>query len=610
MEERNDAAPDGTSASEHTKNGNVAAAVAPDDTSARSDETEEVPLQPRKRTRPLRLTVPTTPAPPPVKRDEELKRRQKEAAEVQKKALQIACYCMFLALLRRDPLHLFASPAQAEGYAEMIKNPIDFSMIRDDVLAGKYSTIGSFCSDVRLLCENALAFNAPTSIYYKTAEEMHNLVATMQKRSTNWMGAIKDAHAAFLSRRKTAKRRTSSSKPTPSEENGDTSDADDEDDPLGELRKVWPEAARMFDKGDEFRSMMESDFMRTKENEIAYYGSIAVCRAAAAAEASLAPYPDSGAHHAVVSKRKYYDDETLRVLVDEKAANVPRPQLKVVSSWREEAVVRLAKKVQKARLEKQTISEHGCSRCEPIDKASLKPMSDQPVKVRKKDPDYSRVAASRTGFSTGLGSENTRKRVETRAKLSYEDQIASVGDSCVSVRGSRVHGMGLFADQTFKKGEVVAEYRGEYVTNALADKREKHYRDQRIQDYQFRSSDMIVDATMKGGAARYINHNCSPNCLAKIIAHKDNPKLKRLMIIAQRDIVLNEEISYDYQFPLELNLGARVPCNCGSDQCRGFMNWDLPEKGSNNRALLVQKRGANIRDRIRRFGRPLKRDES
>jgi hypothetical protein len=81
------------------------------------------------------------------------------------------------------------------------------------------------------------------------------------------------------------------------------------------------------------------------------------------------------------------------------------------------------------------------------------------------------------------------------------------------------------------------------------------------------------------------------------------------MIMALRKIDINEEITYDYQFPLELDLNARIPCNCLANDCRGFMNWDLPEKGSNNRAILVQKRGANMRDRIRRLGRPLKRDE-
>ena len=52
----------------------------------------------------------------------------------------------------------------------------------------------------------------------------------------------------------------------------------------------------------------------------------------------------------------------------------------------------------------------------------------------------------------------------------------------VSVQGSRTHGWGLFCDKPFSKGEVVAEYIGEYVTDAVADEREKYYRKQRIQD--------------------------------------------------------------------------------------------------------------------------------
>eukprot|EP00540_Astrosyne_radiata_P003272 CAMPEP_0116838556 /NCGR_PEP_ID=MMETSP0418-20121206/9280_1 /TAXON_ID=1158023 /ORGANISM="Astrosyne radiata, Strain 13vi08-1A" /LENGTH=112 /DNA_ID=CAMNT_0004468575 /DNA_START=18 /DNA_END=356 /DNA_ORIENTATION=- len=112
---------------------------------------------------------------------------------------------------------------------------------------------------------------------------------------------------------------------------------------------------------------------------------------------------------------------------------------------------------------------------------------------------------------------------------------------------------------------------------------------------------------MKGGHARYINHNCNPNCIAKYVDGNPSKYLKRVMIIAQRDIAAREEITYDYQFPLELDLEARIPCNCGSLLCRGFMNWDLPEKGSKNRVVRTQKRGGNMRDRIRRLGRPLKK---
>ena len=181
-----------------------------------------------------------------------------------------------------------------------------------------------------------------------------------------------------------------------------------------------------------------------------------------------------------------------------------------------------------------------------------------------------------------------------------EAKSATARDRSVTVRGSNIQGWGLFADHPFKKGELVAEYVGEYVVNPMADKREKFYEERRIQDYQFRvTANLVIDATKLGGHARYINHSCDPSCLAKIIdGDPPNKHLKRVVVISQRDIQAGEEITYDYQFPLELNLDARIPCNCGSKGCRGFMNWDLPESGSLvARASTRQGR----RDRIRRL---------
>jgi histone-lysine N-methyltransferase SETD1 len=208
-----------------------------------------------------------------------------------------------------------------------------------------------------------------------------------------------------------------------------------------------------------------------------------------------------------------------------------------------------------------------------------------------------------------MGSAKTLARVEHSHS---EKPDLYVANACTSVRGSKIHGWGLFAEQRFKKGDFVAEYVGEYVTNSVADAREAAYQARRIQDYQFRVDEkLVIDATLNGGNGRYINHNCNPNCISKIILGESEggeSQRRRVLFVALRDIEINEEITYDYQFPLEMNLKNRIPCNCQSDDCRGFMNWDIPEKGS-NRALLIQKRGANIRDRIRRLGRPLKRDE-
>lgn len=547
---------------------------------------------------------------PESDRQQFLKHHKKEMSELQKKTTQVACYGILLALMRRDPLHLFEQPVTAEGYFTVVQNPIDLCKIRENVLAGKYSTLVAFISDARLLCENALAYNAPASIYYKTAKEMHGALAVMQTRANEWMSTIKGSYSSFLQRQDVPERI-----PRLEGESNDSTDSVPAD-PFEELRKTWPEGVQMLENEESLRRIIASDFMRTKENETAFYGSLAIRRVAAAAEAALAPYSDSCGLYSVVAKRNHEEDEALRDHIDAKVAAIGFPQLKTVSTWREESVVRLVRKVQKLRLERKTTSENGCSRCDGtvvIDAerktAALNSDILNPARPKKKaDVDVSRVAPSRVILATGLASAKTCQRIVNRNQESGCDTVV---DACVSVRGSKVHGMGLFADQPFSKGDVVAEYIGEYVVNPVADEREKIYGEQRIQDYQFRLDDkLVIDATTKGGWARYINHNCTPNCKTMIIPGKEpTPHLRRVIIVAQRSIDLNEELSYDYQFPLELDLRARIPCNCQSDQCRGFMNWDLPEKGSNNRALLVQKRGANMRDRIRRLGRPLKRDE-
>jgi len=117
------------------------------------------------------------------------------------------------------------------------------------------------------------------------------------------------------------------------------------------------------------------------------------------------------------------------------------------------------------------------------------------------------------------------------------------------------------------------------VFHAVADARELRYKKLRIQGYQFRvSSELVIDATLKGHLARFLNHSCEPNCVASITDGKTPfEHLKRVFIISQREIFPGDEITYDYQFPLELDPERRIPCSCGSKQCRGFMNWDSPE---------------------------------
>ncbi len=125
----------------------------------------------------------------------------------------------------------------------------------------------------------------------------------------------------------------------------------------------------------------------------------------------------------------------------------------------------------------------------------------------------------------------------------------------------------------------------------------------------------IIDATKKGNIARFINHSCDvsaplpspppassltsccifyvqPNCYPRVITVGG---VKRIVIYSKTSIAVvrcdafpvrligsrrsralflcfmsqNEELTYDYKFPLEVD---KIPCLCGAAKCRGSLN--------------------------------------
>ncbi|XP_064595526.1 LOW QUALITY PROTEIN: histone-lysine N-methyltransferase 2A-like [Liolophura sinensis] len=137
----------------------------------------------------------------------------------------------------------------------------------------------------------------------------------------------------------------------------------------------------------------------------------------------------------------------------------------------------------------------------------------------------------------------------------------------VGVYRSVIHGRGLFCKRNIDAGEMVIEYAGEVIRSVLTDKREKFYESKGIGCYMFRIDDMeVVDATVHGSAARFINHSCEPNCYSKVI-NVDGKK--HIVIFAMRPIKKGEELTYDYKFPIE---EVKIPCTCGSKRCRKYLN--------------------------------------
>lgn len=100
---------------------------------------------------------------------------------------------------------------------------------------------------------------------------------------------------------------------------------------------------------------------------------------------------------------------------------------------------------------------------------------------------------------------------------------------------SAIHNWGLYSLERIQASEMIIEYVGEKIRQEIADLREIKYTESGIgSSYLFRIDEgTVVDATKKGGIARFINHSCSPNCTAKIIRVGGT---KRIVIYALRDI--------------------------------------------------------------------------
>ncbi|CAH8559213.1 unnamed protein product [Heterobilharzia americana] len=170
------------------------------------------------------------------------------------------------------------------------------------------------------------------------------------------------------------------------------------------------------------------------------------------------------------------------------------------------------------------------------------------------------------GSPTHLNSQSSN----TTSKSQQYRRLRREWRTNVVLARSRIQGLGLYAARDINKSTFIIEYLGEIIRNEVANRRERLYESQNRGIYMFRvDDDWIVDATMCGGLARYINHSCDPNCTAEIL-NCDNSN--HIVIIANKNIEKGDELTYDYKFDLEEDRWDRIPCLCGSANCRKWMN--------------------------------------
>lgn len=164
--------------------------------------------------------------------------------------------------------------------------------------------------------------------------------------------------------------------------------------------------------------------------------------------------------------------------------------------------------------------------------------------------------------------------VEYDFRKEYARYKQSKGWKHLVVYKSGIHALGLYTSLFISQNAMVVEYVGEIVGLRVADRRESQYQSGKQLQYKsacyfFRiDKEHIIDATRKGGIARFVNHSCQPNCVAKVITVRGE---KKVVFLAERDIYPGEEITYDYHFNNE-DEGKKILCSCNSNNCRRYLN--------------------------------------
>lgn len=81
-------------------------------------------------------------------------------------------------LQNKDVNGFFAFPVTdniAPGYSMIIRHPMDFSTMAEKIDAGDYVNVMEFRKDFNLMCNNAMTYNRPDTIYYREAKRLQHI---------------------------------------------------------------------------------------------------------------------------------------------------------------------------------------------------------------------------------------------------------------------------------------------------------------------------------------------------------------------------------------------------------------------------------------------------
>ena len=168
----------------------------------------------------------------------------------------------------------------------------------------------------------------------------------------------------------------------------------------------------------------------------------------------------------------------------------------------------------------------------------------------------------------GKNKKKDRKHSEDKQKRRIEKLRRRGESDFVEVRGSVIHGQGVYCIEPIENEQYFIEYVGNRVSKEESEKRalkqfEEHEKSGAAAVYIFNlTKKWDLYCNVEWNQARLINHSCNPNSEAI----QDG---KRIFIQALRDIGVDEEITFDYGF--DVDCYEDHPCRCGSSNCIGYI---------------------------------------
>ncbi|XP_055582263.1 bromodomain-containing protein 7 [Falco biarmicus] len=142
--------------------------------------------------------------------------------EVEQTPLQEALNQLMRQLQRKDPSSFFSFPVTdfiAPGYSMIIKNPMDFSTMKEKIKNNGYQSIEELKDNFKLMCTNAMIYNKPDTIYYKAAKKL--LHSGMKILSQERIQSLKQSIEFMADLQKTRKQKDKTElQPTGEDENG------------------------------------------------------------------------------------------------------------------------------------------------------------------------------------------------------------------------------------------------------------------------------------------------------------------------------------------------------------------------------------------------------